>query len=116
MYQTPSKWIQTLLLNSIGRQTYCANGKEGKDKVCLSNFTQSQVQEVERKNVTPEKLAADVILFTPHELASGNCTKPIRNEMELDNNRLWAIKCKCPHYLHTSRPPMKLYVVLPVDK
>ena len=75
-----------------------SNGKEGRDKVCLPHIKQSQVQEVERMNDTPEKLAVGLLmlLYTPDKLSSGNCTKPIRNDiMQLDSNRLWAIKCKC---------------------
>ena len=67
------------------------HGTKGKDKVCLPSFTQGQVQEVERKNDTPEKLAVGLLmlLFTPDELASGNCSKPIRNDItQLDTNRL----------------------------
>ena len=73
------------------------NGQEGLQRVCLPNVTQSQVTEIVRKHDTAEKLAGGLLflLFSVNELASGNCTKPIREDIaQLDGNRLWAIKCK----------------------
>jgi hypothetical protein len=65
-------------------------------KVVLPEVTQLQVLEVERKCNTVEKLARGLLqlLFTPDELSKGNCTKPIRDDInELNGERLWAIKC-----------------------
>lgn len=74
------------------------NGKEGLQRVILTNLTQAQVTEIDRNHDTAEKLAGGLLLllFSLDELASGNCTKPIRDDIkQLDGNRLWAIKCKC---------------------
>ena len=68
-------------------------------------YTQAQVREVERRNDTPEKLAVGLLLllFSPKELAAGNCTKPIRDDItELDSDKVWAIKCKCNSQLYLS--------------
>ena len=65
-------------------------------KVVLSSVTQSQVVDIDRKNDTVEKLAVGLLLllFTHEELGRGNCTKPVRGDIEqLDSERLWAIKC-----------------------
>ncbi len=36
-----------------------------------------------------------LLLFTLEEIQKGNCTKPVRGDIvQLDMNRLWAIKCK----------------------
>lgn len=56
----------------------------------------ARLLDVERRNDTAEKLARALLtlLFTPNELATGNCTKPVRDDInELDSERLWAIKC-----------------------
>ena len=74
------------------------NGQEGLQRVCLPHFTQNQVTEIVRKHDSAEKLAGGLLflLFSVNELAGGNCTKPIREDInQLDGNRLWAIKCKC---------------------
>ena len=60
------------------------------------SVTQSQITDVERKNDSAEKLskALLLLLFSSVELGRGNCTKPIREDIEqLDSERLWAIKC-----------------------
>ena len=73
-----------------------SNGNEGINRVTLPSFTQSQVMETVRKYDTPEKLAGGLLFCD--ELATSNCTKPIRSDIkQLDGNRLWAIKCKYKH-------------------
>lgn len=67
-----------------------------RNKVILP-ISQARLLDVERRNDTAEKLARALLslLFTPTELAKGNCTKPVREDInELDSERLWAIKCK----------------------
>ena len=66
-------------------------------KVILPQFTQAQILDIERKNDAPEKLAIGLLqlLFTTEELSRGNCTKPVRGDIQqLDSERLWAIRCK----------------------
>ena len=73
------------------------NGIEGVQRVCIPTYSQKQVLEVQRKYDTPEKLAVGLLqlLFSAEELAQGNCTKPIRDDIvQLDSDKLWAIKCK----------------------
>ena len=68
-----------------------------RQKVVLHNFTQAQVLNTERKTSTQEQLAVSLLqlLFTTEELSKGNCTKPVREDiLQLDSERLWAIKCK----------------------
>ena len=63
------------------------------------NFTLSKT--VERKNDSAKKLskALLLLLFSSVELGRGNCTKPIREDIEqLDSERLWAIKCRVNMY------------------
>lgn len=63
----------------------------------LDNFSAGQVVESETRSNTPEKLAISLLLllFSPEELQHGNCTKSAREDiMQLDTERLWAIKCK----------------------
>ena len=70
-----------------------------RNKVVLSLVKPSQLLDVERKNDTAEKLARSLLLllFTHSELASGNCTRPVREDIkQLNSERLWAIKCKPP--------------------
>ena len=75
----------------------------GSNKTCVVLYTvmQSNVLDTERKNNTSEKLARALLqlLFSSQELATGNCTKPTRPDInELDSERLWAIKCKYNPY------------------
>ena len=66
-------------------------------KVHLTNFTQRQVMECEQRANSPEKLCLELLmlLFTNEELAHGNCTRPVRDDIiQMDSEHLWAIKCK----------------------
>ena len=68
-----------------------------RQKVVLPGVPQAKILEAERLTDTPEKLALALllILFTQEELSQGNCTKPMRADIQqLDSERLWAIKCK----------------------
>ena len=69
-----------------------------RQKVVLYTLTRAQVLNVERTyNESPERLATGLLLllFTSDELSCGNCTKPMRKDInQLDSERLWAIKCK----------------------
>ena len=59
--------------------------------------TRSQLLDAERSTNTPEKLSLALLqlMFTNTELAHGNCTKPVRDDIkQLDIERLWAIRCK----------------------
>ena len=72
------------------------NGME-RNRVQLHCVTQAQVLDADRKSDSPEKLARALLqlLFTSKELAKGNCTRPMRSDIEeLDSERIWAIKCK----------------------
>ena len=54
-------------------------------------LTQAQVLDAERKNDSPEKLARALLLllFSIQELSKGNCTRPMRGDIEqLDSERL----------------------------
>ena len=80
------------------------------NKVVLSLVKPSQLLDVERKNDTAEKLARSLLLllFTHSELASGNCTRPVHEDIkQLDSERLWAIKC--------NPPPKTVHVVLAIS-
>ena len=73
------------------------NRKLQEQSVLIRNVSHEQLLDVEWRCSTPEKLALGLLqlLFTPEELKSGNCTKPIHSDIEqLDTERLWAIKCK----------------------
>jgi hypothetical protein len=68
-----------------------------RQKVVLYCVTRSQLLGAERSTNTPEKLSLALLqlLFTNVELASGNCTKPVQEDIkQLDIERLWAIRCK----------------------
>ena len=62
-----------------------------RQKVVLTEFSQIQVQTVERRyNESPEKLAVGLLLllFSSDELRQGNCTKPVRKDIkQLDSER-----------------------------
>ena len=65
-------------------------------KVILQNVSAGKVTELERLNDTPEKLslALLLLLFSNEEISTGNCSKPMRQDIsQLDPERLWAIKC-----------------------
>ena len=65
-----------------------------RQKVVLLGVPQAKILEAERLTDTPEKLAL-ALLLTQEELSQGNCTKPMRSDIQqLDSERLWAIKCK----------------------
>ena len=65
--------------------------------------TRDQLVDTERKHDTPQKLALGLLLllFSTDELAHGNCTKPVWADiLQLDSERLLAIKCKLFKYYH----------------
>ena len=66
------------------------NGAD-RNRVVLHSIKQAQVLDAESKNATPEKLALALqqLLFSSLELAKGNCTRPMLQQ--LDSERLWAI-------------------------
>ena len=68
-----------------------------RQKVMLTSVTQSQILAIERTSTSPEKMAIALLhlLFSNSELARGNCTKPVREDIrQLDTERLWAIRCE----------------------
>lgn len=73
-----------------------------RNHVVLHSITPTQLLDVERKNDSVEKLARGLLqlLFTSQELATGNCTRPMRADIQqLDSERLWAIKCNTHNYI-----------------
>ena len=57
-------------------------------------ISREQVLDVERRAGTPEKFAIGLLLllFTPAELQWGNCTKPLRDDIqELDSAKVFGL-------------------------
>ena len=74
---------------------------QGKTNIWIPNIKMEQLLNVERCSSTAEKLAVGLLLllYTREELRSGNCSKPIRSDIQqLDPERLWGIKCKQYNY------------------
>lgn len=69
-----------------------------REKGEVKDLTQHELRSVERRySETPERLAVGLLLllFTSDQLKRGNCTKPVRKDIDqLDPDRVWAIKCK----------------------
>jgi hypothetical protein len=67
-----------------------------REKVEVKDMTQNDLRSVERRySDTPEGLAVALLLllFTPDQLKHGNCTKPVRKDIDqLDPDRVWAIR------------------------
>ena len=55
----------------------------GTNKVSLGSIKQAQIKSVELTTCSVEKLARGLLLllFSDQELATGNCTKPVRSDI-----------------------------------